>query len=188
LRKSVLLPRLKARRDCELSAVATATGRNATSTGSRFGFASATTDYHQVLNDPEIDAVIIATRHQSHSQIASAAIRGGKGRSGRKAACHRSGRTGSSFGARSEADGRILVGYNRRYASLVIEMKKFLTDIGSAPLALNYRVNAGRILPASWIQGDEGGGRIIGECGHFIDLIAVADWSRSGRSPRRAPP
>lgn len=169
--KSVLLPRLKARRDCELSAVATATGRNATSTGSRFGFASATTDYHQVLNDPEIDAVIIATRHQSHSQIASEAIRAGKAVLVEKPLAIDLAGLEELQRAVEKADGRILVGYNRRYASLVIEMKKFLTDIGPAPLALNYRVNAGKIPPASWIQGDEGGGRIIGECGHFIDLM-----------------
>jgi predicted dehydrogenase len=102
-----------------------------------------------VLNDPEIDAVIIATRHQSHSQIASEAIRAGKAVLVEKPLAIDLAGLEELQRAVEKADGRILVGYNRRYASLVIEMKKFLTDIGPAPLALNYRVNAGKIPPAS---------------------------------------
>lgn len=167
--RSVLLPRLKSRRDCELVTVATATGRNALAIGARFGFAAATTDYHELLNNPEIDAVIIATRHDSHARIAGEALRAGKAVLVEKPLAIDT--TGlQQLGEVVEGEGaRILVGFNRRYAPLVIEMKRFLT--GGVPVALDYRVNAGRIPPESWIQGAEGGGRIIGECCHFIDLM-----------------
>lgn len=170
--KSVLLPRLQSRRDCELVAVATATGRNALAIGARFGFAAATTDYQEILDNPAIDAVIIATRHDSHARIAGDALRAGKAVLVEKPlAIDTAGL--QQLGEVVEVEGgRILVGFNRRYAPLVTEMKRFMGEAGpSVPVAIDYRVNAGRIPPESWIQGAEGGGRIIGECCHFIDLM-----------------
>lgn len=167
--RSVLLPRLRARREFELTAVATATGRNASAVGTRFGFASMTTDYREVIDNPEIDAVVIATRHDSHASLAMAAVRAGKAVFVEKPlAIDEAGLVGLEQ-AVAATGGRILVGFNRRYAPLLVEMKQYLAPAG--PLALTCRINAGSIPPDSWIQGDEGGGRIIGECCHFIDLM-----------------
>ena len=166
--KSVLLPRIAARKQFELIGIATATGKNARAIGTQFGFRTCTTDYRELLGDPEIDAIVIATRHESHARMVTAALEGGKAVFVEKPLAI------DAVGLQNVVDAaapgsRILVGFNRRYAPLSVEMKKFLEEAG--PLAISYRVNAGLIPRESWIQGDEGGGRIIGECCHFVDLM-----------------
>src|SRR5690606_18698304 len=76
--KAVLLPRFRAARDATLIAVCTGSGMNAKSTGERFGFNYCTTDAGQLLRDPSIDAVVIATRHGSHARFAADFLRAGK--------------------------------------------------------------------------------------------------------------
>src|SRR5262249_1958034 len=68
-----------------------------------------------------------------------------------------------------ESNGRIMVGFNRRFSSLSSELKKFFRNAG--PLAITYRVNAGEIPKESWIRQAEGGGRIVGEVCHFVDYL-----------------
>src|SRR5262249_37746762 len=75
--KSVLLPALK-RLDVELRGVAPASGRSAQQTAERFGFGYAATDWRQVVDDPDVDAVLIATRHDLHAPVAAAALNAGK--------------------------------------------------------------------------------------------------------------
>jgi predicted dehydrogenase len=167
--KSVLLPRLKARSEVELVGLATATGKNAQAIASRFGFEFCTTDYRELLGNPAIDAVVIATRHDSHARLATEAVRAGKAVFVEKPLAIDEASLDELSAAVAVGQGRILVGFNRRHSALAIEMRKFLGEAG--PLAMSYRVNAGLIPPESWIQGDEGGGRILGECCHFIDLL-----------------
>jgi predicted dehydrogenase/threonine dehydrogenase-like Zn-dependent dehydrogenase len=166
--KSVLLPRIAARKQFELIGIATATGKNALAIGTQFGFRNCTTDYRELLGDPDIDAIIIATRHESHARMVTAALEGGKAVFVEKPLAIDAAGLQSVTEAATPG-GRVLVGFNRRYAPLSVEMKRFLGEAG--PLAISYRVNAGMIPRESWIQGDEGGGRIIGECCHFVDLM-----------------
>lgn len=167
--QSVLLPRLQTRRDFELVALATATGKNGAAIGRRFGFAGCTTDYREVLANPAIEVVIIATRHDSHARICAEAVRAGKAVLVEKPLAIDEAGLGEVDEAVREHGGRVLVGFNRRHSALAREMRNFLAEGG--PLAINYRINAGPVPRESWIQGDEGGGRIIGEVCHFIDLL-----------------
>ena len=167
--RSVLLPRLRAERRFELMAVATATGRNASAIGKQYGFATTTTDYREVIGHPGIDAVVIATRHDSHARLAAAAVRAGKAVFVEKPLAIDEAGLADLEMAVAETRGRVVVGFNRRHSPLAIEMKCHFN--GAGPLVVGYRVNAGAISRESWIHGEEGGGRIIGECCHFIDLV-----------------
>jgi predicted dehydrogenase len=164
-----------------LRAVASATGATALHAGRRFGFESATTDVTSILSDPDVDAVVIATRHESHAALVCDALSAGKHvfvekplaltipelRSIRQAmdALEKSGRS------------RVLcVGFNRRFAPHTERIRSMLRG-SSAPLAMVMTVNAGSIPGTHWAQDAQvGGGRIIGEACHFIDLLRhVAD-------------
>ena len=167
--KSVLLPRLAKLSGVSLAGIATATGRNAKSTGEQYGFGFCSTDYRELLAREEINTVLIATRHDTHSRIVVEALKAGKTVFVEKPLAINAEGLREVAEAATQSQGRVMVGFNRRFSSLATEMKNFLMD--AAPLAIGYRVNAGEIPKESWIQGDEGGGRIVGEVCHFVDFI-----------------
>ncbi len=167
--KSVLLPRLSKLKDIQLLGIATATGRSAKTVGEQYGFATCTTDYRELLQDERANAVLIATRHDNHARITSEALAAGKTvyvekpLSVDEAGLHLISEAVAMHGE------RVFVGFNRRFSALVAQMKSAFADVAS--LAISYRVNAGAIPRESWIQQAEGGGRIIGEVCHFVDLM-----------------
>jgi predicted dehydrogenase/threonine dehydrogenase-like Zn-dependent dehydrogenase len=167
--RSVLLPRLSRAKSVSLIAIATATGRNAKASGEKYGFRFCTTDYRELLSHDEIDTVFIATRHDTHAKMAAEAVRAGKTVYVEKplAICEED--LNEVAEAVEQSNGRVMVGFNRRFSSLSIELKRFFAGVG--PLAVTYRINAGAIPKDSWIQGEEGGGRILGEVCHFVDYI-----------------
>jgi polar amino acid transport system substrate-binding protein len=168
--KAVLLPRFKASADAALVGVSTATGINAKSTGEKYGFGYCTTDTEQLLKDESIDAVVIATRHGSHAKFAADALRAGKAVFVEKPLAIDEAGLARVLDAQAESSGLLTVGFNRRFSPLVEEMKRFFAP--GQPLAVQYRINAGPIPPGTWIHDPEdGGGRIIGEVCHFIDLV-----------------
>jgi len=167
--KSILLPRLAKLNGVSLVGLATATGRTAKAVGEQFGFEFCTTDYRELLRREDINTVLIATRHDTHAAMAAEAVRAGKTVFVEKPLATTEEGLAELVSAVEQGDGRILVGFNRRFSSLVVEMKQFFDGAGS--LAIAYRVNAGEIPKESWIQQDEGGGRIIGEVCHFVDLL-----------------
>lgn len=169
----VLLPVFRRLNDVKLVAVCSAGGLSARYCAGKFGFQYCTTEETQVLNDPGIQAVFIATRHHLHARQAIAALRAGKHVFVEKplALSH------AEVEAVREAyenSGRILmVGFNRRFAPLACKLRAFFADVRE-PLLIHYRVNAGYIPPDHWTQDPaQGGGRIIGEVCHFID---AAGW------------
>ncbi len=167
--KSVLLPRLAKSSQIKLAGIATATGRNAKAVGEQYGFRFCATEYGELLANNEINTVLIATRHDTHARIAAAALRAGKTVFVEKPlAVHDEGLR-EILAAAETAPNRLMVGFNRRFSSLAAEMKGFLKN--AAPLAITYRVNAGVVPPESWIQQEEGGGRIVGEVCHFVDFL-----------------
>jgi predicted dehydrogenase len=167
--KSVLLPRLAKSPQIKLAGIATATGRNAKAVGEQYGFRFCATEYSELLADSEINTVLIATRHDTHARIAAAALRAGKTVFVEKPlAVHEEGLR-EILAAVGDAPGRLMVGFNRRFSSLAAEMKSFFKN--AAPLAITYRINAGVAPPESWIQQEEGGGRIVGEVCHFVDFL-----------------
>lgn len=167
--KSVLLPRLAKISGIGLVGLATATGRTAKAVGEQFGFEFCTTDYRELLRRDEINTVLIATRHDTHAAITAEAVRAGKTVYVEKPLAISEAGLKEVIAAVEQTNGRVFVGFNRRFSSLSVELKNFFDGI--KPLAVTYRINAGEIPKESWIQQDEGGGRILGEVCHFVDYL-----------------
>ena len=167
--KSVLLPRLAKLTDVQLYGIATARGRNAKAIGEQYGFALCTTDYRELLQDARVTTVLIATRHGSHAHMTTEALAAGKTVYVEKPlAIDETGLRQVSEAVELHGE-RIFVGFNRRFSSLATELKNAFADV--PVLAITYRVNAGVVPRESWVQQAEGGGRIVGEICHFIDLM-----------------
>jgi predicted dehydrogenase/threonine dehydrogenase-like Zn-dependent dehydrogenase len=154
----------------ELIAVASERGLSAADVTGRFGFARAAGSAEEVIADDSIDAVVIATRHASHAELAASALRAGKSVFVEKPLAL----DGESLLEVEEAlgaGGVLMVGFNRRYAPLVDHLRHELEAI-RAP-ALLARVNAGPLPAEHWLHDpEEGGGRLLGEGCHFVDLLA----------------
>jgi predicted dehydrogenase len=192
--QTVLLPALRRLPGIRLRGLATASGVSARHAGGRLGFEFCTTDYREVLDDAEVQAVLVATRHDLHAQIACEALGAGKHVFVEKPLALTPEDVRAVLAAHA-ASGRVLVvGFNRRYSPLVGAVKAFLA--GERPLVLVYRVNAGDVPPDHWVYDPvEGGGRWLGEGGHFVDLVqylADADpvevFARSSRPEGAAGP
>lgn len=167
---SVLLPRFSRTSGVDLVGVATATGVSGKNTGTRFGFRYATTDMAELLADPAVHAVVIATRHGSHAHFAAQALRAGKAVFVEKPLAIDEAGLEEVLAAQAETGQVLAVGFNRRFSPLAEQLKGFFAP--GSRLAVNYRVNAGAIPRESWIHDpEEGGGRIIGEVCHFVDLL-----------------
>ena len=160
----------------KLVSVAANTGANATQAGRKFGFSEVTTDSMQLLGRSDIDAVVIATRHDSHGALAIAAVQAGKHVFVEKPLAVT--RTQlveieaayGAVGANTSIGPLLMVGFNRRFAPHVVRMKSLLVAT-DAPKSILFTINAGAIPATHWTQDEaNGGGRIIGEACHFIDL------------------
>lgn len=124
-----------------------------------------------MIDDVDANLIVIATRHGSHAELATLAARAWQTRLRGKAARAELRGVGSRVEAASRSAGQLLVGFNRRFSPLAARAKEVFAGRQS-PLSIVYRVNAGRIPREHWTQDpSEGGGRIIGEVCHFIDLM-----------------
>ena len=154
-----------------LRAVVSRHGRNAKAIADRFGAEYCTTDYREVLHDRDVDMVLIATRHDLHVPIAVEAAEAGKAvflekpmamdKSELERLVDVVRRTGVPF----------TVGFNRRFSPPAGRIKDVLTGRGD-PLVATYRVSIGPQLRNHWVYTSEGGGWIIGEACHMIDLLS----------------
>lgn len=168
--RSVLLPELKKMSRVVLHTVATQRGASADKTGDTFGFVKATTDIEAVLQNPDINAVLIATRHDSHAELTSRALEYGKSVLVEKPLALNRDQINAVVTARNESSGFFQIGFNRRFAPLA-QMLKGRLQHHQGTRYLLLRINAGHIPPESWVHtADEGGGRILGEVCHFVDL------------------
>jgi predicted dehydrogenase len=170
--KAVLLPILKRTRGVDLATICTATGLSAQSTAKKFGFAACTTDLEGIFDDPQINAVMIATRHHLHAPLAIRALQAGKHVFVEKPLALDEDQLHTLLKTvNSESSARLMVGFNRRFAPLTQRVKEVYEARGG-PLAIHYRVNAGHVPPEHWVHdSQEGGGRIIGEVCHFVDWM-----------------
>lgn len=154
-----------------LHTVVSAGGVSAVHFGKKFGFSQAATEAEAVIENQDIDTVVIATRHNAHASQVLAALRAGKHVFCEKPLCltlHELAEIEIEVEKRPEQ--HLLVGFNRRFAPHVVKMKALLAPI-KAPKSIIITVNAGDISPDHWTQNPAvGGGRIIGEACHFIDL------------------
>ncbi|HXE57618.1 MAG TPA: bi-domain-containing oxidoreductase [Gemmatimonadales bacterium] len=164
-----LLPAMRAA-GFRLRGIASGGGASGAVAGEKFGFELVATDVDALLGDPAIDTVFVLTRHDSHARLALRALEAGKHVFVEKPLALRP----EDLDALEEAaarTGRLLtVGFNRRFAPLAQEARTLLRG-RAGPLALVLTVNAGAIPRDHWTQDPEaGGGRIVGEACHFIDL------------------
>ncbi len=168
--KSMLLPALTKAGGVRLTAVATATGISAGHAGEKHGFAVSATDPAAVIGDDATNAVFIATRHDTHAALAQQALEAGKHAFCEKPLAVTVDELDAVMAAARESQGALTVGFNRRFAPMIVAARAALLP-RSGPLVMLYRVNAGAIPSDSWIQRDEGGGRIVGEVCHFVDTL-----------------
>jgi predicted dehydrogenase/threonine dehydrogenase-like Zn-dependent dehydrogenase len=170
-----LIPALKASVNTSLAGVCTATGSHAHHAAQKFGFRYCTTDAARIIRDPSINTVVVATRHHLHADQVLAALEAGKHVFCEKPLCLSEDELRSIvsayLGIGSTRQPVLMVGFNRRFAPMTLRMKSFLASI-SEPLALHYRINAGYLAPDHWLNDrEQGGGRILGEVCHFVDLL-----------------
>ncbi|MEW5946365.1 MAG: bi-domain-containing oxidoreductase [bacterium] len=174
--RGVLLPAIAKIPGARLHSIAAATGISANQTARKFGFLKIRTDYTEILEDTEIAAVFILTPHSSHAPIAADALKAGKAVFLEKplaVSTEQLDQLKNVYGALSADENstppRLMVGFNRRFSSHTRFLKERFDDLG-VPVVLNYRVNAGKLDPASWLTDPAEGGRIVGEVCHFVDF------------------
>jgi len=183
---ATLLPAIKKIPDIELVGIASAGGLHAQHSAKKFGFAYATSNDDEILNDPNINTVAILTRHDLHADLVVKALQAGKHVFVEKplaideigldkviaALTIDHGPQTETNGSSSTVHGLLTVGFNRRFAPLAIKLSTFLTN-RTEPLHVHYRVNAGTIPLTHWTHDPaQGGGRVIGEGCHFVDFLA----------------
>jgi predicted dehydrogenase len=169
---AVLLPALKALAGVQLEVVASSGGVTAESARRHFGFARVAASHEDVLASDDVDAVIVNTRHDSHAALVAAALRAGKPCFVEKPLAIRRDGLDDVLAAMAEHPGLVCVGFNRRFAPGVTALRERLSH-RTSPLHARYRVNAGKLPASHWtLDLDVGGGRVLGECCHFLDLLA----------------
>lgn len=176
--KMVVVPNLK-KMGANLNYIASAGGLTAKSLAKKYGFEFATSDYHQILEDKNVDTVFITTRHNMHGKMVLEALKAGKHVFVEKPIAITEGELESiyQFYLDNNVNKILHVGYNRRFSPHSIKAKKL---IGSASdLNIIATMNAGYIPPEVWVHDMKtGGGRIIGEACHFIDLMIFLTGSK----------
>jgi len=167
-----LLPAMKGLKGIRFRGVATSTGLSARHVAHKFGFEYCTTDYHEILNDPEIALVFILTRHGSHAHLVAEALRASKHVFVEKPLALNLEQLREVVETFNVQRSNVLtVGFNRRFSPFTRWLKDRF-DGTPEPLAVHCTVNAGPVPPDHWTHDPEqGGGRIIGEVCHFVDLI-----------------
>lgn len=176
--KVTLLPALKGS-NARLRTIASAGGVSSFHAGRKFGFEQATTDYHELLSDPSINLVVITTRHDLHAKMTIEALAAGKHVAVEKPLCVSLEELDAVRTAYEAASGQqLLVGFNRRFSPHARRMRQLLST-RTQPVCMSMMVNAGVIGSESWVNDPSvGGGRVIGEGCHWIDLMVYLTGSR----------
>jgi predicted dehydrogenase len=197
--QATLLPILQRLPDVTLVGVASASGLGASHAAGRYGFQYATSDADQIVQDPQINAVAVLTRHNLHASQTLAALAAGKHVFCEKPLALTPEELDQIEGALGVASPDIdqpgpaepnqqskipnhpylMVGFNRRFAPLALRLAEFVAGVGE-PLVAHYRVNAGYLPPDHWLHDPaQGGGRLVGEACHFVDFLTYL----TGRPP-----
>jgi predicted dehydrogenase/threonine dehydrogenase-like Zn-dependent dehydrogenase len=172
---TMLLPHLAESADVELQTVATASSLSAITAQKRFEMPSMTTDYRTILDDPSIDAVLVATRHDSHAKMVGEALEAGKAVFVEKPLAVTEQQLGGLIDiVERTGNGRIMVGFNRRFAPMLNGLRSW-AGYGDAPATrcnAKYVVSAGKLGADSWYAEDGQGSRFVGEGCHFVDTLS----------------
>lgn len=168
---STLLPNLSKIDGIKLKGLSAATGISCKSVAKKYGFGYCTSDYHKIMEDPEINCVSIVTRNSLHAPLVIEALKHGKNVLVEKPLALNEEELEAVRAAWKEHGGLVMVGFNRRYSELGMKLRDFFKK-RSQPMVALYRVNAESIPKDHWIyDNSEGGSRIITECCHFIDFL-----------------
>lgn len=170
---STIIPSMK-KAEAQMKMIASAKGLSAKIMAKKGNIPVATSDYKEILNDSEIDTVLVTTRHNLHASMTIDALRAGKNVFVEKPLCLNNEELEQIIAEKRNA--MVVVGFNRRFAPLAQTMKKHL---GDGPKNIIATMNAGYIPANVWVHDLEiGGGRIIGEACHYIDLCTYLAGSK----------
>jgi predicted dehydrogenase/threonine dehydrogenase-like Zn-dependent dehydrogenase len=171
---SMLLPHLRDSSEVELVSVATTKSLSGLNAQRKFGFATITTSVETVLDDDTLDAVFIVTRHHSHAGLVCEALKRGRAVFVEKPLALTEEQLREVLAMVEESgNDRVMVGFNRRFAPLFIELTERLGPL-RGPASARYLVNAGRLDAGSWYLNEAlEGSRFAGEGGHFIDTLSA---------------
>jgi polar amino acid transport system substrate-binding protein len=170
--KAILLPAVSRCEGVRKLCVVTSTGASARHTAEKFGYAGCGTDPAAALADPEVDLVFVATRHDSHAALAEAALRAGKAVWLEKPAALDREELAKLLAAAADTGGFLTLGYNRRFSPHARAVREAFEGRRGA-LAVRYAVAAGPTPAGTWhTDPATGGGRIVGEACHFVDLCS----------------
>jgi predicted dehydrogenase/threonine dehydrogenase-like Zn-dependent dehydrogenase len=166
---NVLLPVLANK--CSFTGIVSHKSNNAKHLAGKYGFKTCLSSADDIFGDQETNAVFIATRHYSHAGYVLKALQNKKNVFVEKPLCLTEEELEQIKAAYSNANSILMAGFNRRFAPLVVKAKRYFENIRS-PLSIQYRVNAGILPMDHWTNDPKtGGGRILGELCHFIDLV-----------------
>lgn len=174
---AMILPCLK-KTSAKLKYISSSGGLTGTILAKKYNIANSTTDNSLILNDTDVDLVIVTTRHNSHAAMVVQCLSKSKHVFVEKPLAINYEELDGVIEAVEKSGKTLTVGFNRRFAPLAIKMKKVLGD-SSSPMNIIATMNAGFIPSNVWVHDMEiGGGRIIGEACHFIDLISFLTGSK----------
>jgi predicted dehydrogenase/threonine dehydrogenase-like Zn-dependent dehydrogenase len=168
---AMILPCLKKTKS-KIKFISSSSGLSGTILAKKYGISHSTTDNNLILLDSDVDLVIITTRHNSHASLVIQALNAGKNVFVEKPLALNQNELDSIIDVYRKSGKTLTVGFNRRFAPLAVQMKKLLGN-SDTPMNIIATMNAGYIPSKVWVHDMEvGGGRIIGEACHFIDLIS----------------
>jgi predicted dehydrogenase/threonine dehydrogenase-like Zn-dependent dehydrogenase len=172
--KMTLLPALKG---ANIKYIASAGGVNSTALAQKYNIENSTTDRQVILKDEEVDTLLITTRHNAHASIVVEGLMAGKHVFVEKPLCLNRKELEEISKAYNNSNCQLMVGFNRRFSPYVQRMKELLPN--QSPKNIITTMNAGNVPKDVWIHDIEvGGGRIIGEAVHYMDLISYLSGSQ----------
>jgi predicted dehydrogenase/threonine dehydrogenase-like Zn-dependent dehydrogenase len=172
----VLIPAF-VRAGVRLELVAGGSGHSADAAKRQFNFARVAPTPADLIDDEHVDAVVIATRHGSHAELAIQALDAGKSVFCEKPLALTREELEAVLGSAAKSRGILAIGFNRRFSPLLRDMREFLAAT-TVPIASAYRVSAGRLESGHWAHDlDDGGGRVLGEVCHFVDSLRFLSGS-----------
>ena len=173
---NVLLPALKD--DANLIGIATSKPNNARNIADKYGFNYCTGNANELMTDKNINTIFIATRHDSHAAYIMQALQNNKNVFTEKPLCLSERELEEIKTLYQKSNSVLMLGFNRRFAPHIIKVKAYFNKL-NVPLSINYRINAGTIAANHWVHDKNvGGGRIVGEVCHFIDLLTFLTNSK----------
>ena len=184
--QNYLLPSVKDK--AQLAIVATARPNNARYIADKYGFASCTGNANEVFSDKDVNTIFVATRHDTHAEYVIEALKNNKNVFVEKPLCLKPEELETIRTLYNSKNVLLMLGFNRRFSPFTEQLKSFISktvnSAGSSAISINYRVNAGMVAADHWVHDMQiGGGRILGEVCHFIDLCTfIADSRVTGVS------